>query len=450
MGSPHSPDEDSAIEVPPSWISLGVYTRLPIAGGCSGLYTETLLFEMPINKKAKATARPTGRTNRPSSRAGASGPATRASATRAARSPERDGLPPVAKSSMPKAPPARPTSPVVTERPREASASVPGPSTLEPAPWPAHPHAAASRRHIPANEVVGTEESFEKAIERGFLEPPLALSWPKWQNYRKRTQNKPAHRTPAEESALWRRVMLNLFGKNWREETNEVTDALYEEWISGVLTTARVAASADSHALEIDPTTNTEHTAPLGDLPEEEEVDEVLAASNPRDAATEVPSPTETIAADAPVGVPLMGIQRTATPELAARLSFSEDSAMALFTRPTTPFSDVSSTGSISAADISAVAQIYKTDFDPRNQSYKDWEYKISRSCRSLAGRGCPPDKRIHANRIAIAKVVDQYYQHGVNAWDLLCADIESKAFEEENAEGNEESHELYCLMEAP
>ena len=152
------------------------------------------------SEKAKPTARQTGRTTRPSSRAGASGQASRATAThrsgaRAALSPERVGLPPVTKASMPKAP-------AVPDRPREASASVPGPGTLEAAPWPAHPNAAASRSHIPANEVVGTEESFEKAIERGILEPPVALTWPRWQNYRKRTQKKPSNRTPGEESAL--------------------------------------------------------------------------------------------------------------------------------------------------------------------------------------------------------------------------------------------------------
>ena len=80
-------------------------------------------------------------------------------------------------------------------------------------------------------QVVGTDKTLLRCIQDGDLPRPDLMRWNAWQRWRREigrrpTQSRDGYTTSAaEESALWKAVMLELYGSEWALELAAAEDA---------------------------------------------------------------------------------------------------------------------------------------------------------------------------------------------------------------------------------
>ena len=68
-------------------------------------------------------------------------------------------------------------------------------------------------------EVADSDLTLLQAIEAGEIDLPELLPWSQWMSWRRGPGRRPAGRRPisGEESLLWRRTMLALYGDVWQD-----------------------------------------------------------------------------------------------------------------------------------------------------------------------------------------------------------------------------------------
>ena len=72
-----------------------------------------------------------------------------------------------------------------------------------------------------AKQVSGSEKTLIAAIEDGDVQRPALMGWNEWQSWRSTAGRMPRMGvdgysvTRAQESALWKSVMLDLYGDDW-------------------------------------------------------------------------------------------------------------------------------------------------------------------------------------------------------------------------------------------